>query len=82
MNIINTLKSTLAKEQKRVRDLKNSYMKEIESKGELEKILRGMVDDIKEQILEIKAETRGSKKKEEDFGKEARTALIEKLLNN
>lgn len=40
------------------------------------------MDDIKEQIVEIRAEVRSVKKKEDDFGKEARQALLEKLLNN
>ena len=48
----------MAKEQKRVRELKTLYMREIESKTELEKILRKLVDDIKEEIMQVRADAR------------------------
>lgn len=65
-----------------MRELKTTYMREIESKTELEKILRKLVDDIKEEIMQVRAEGREARKKEDEFGREARQALIEKLLNN
>ena len=80
------MQNTLRKEQKRVRELKSLYVKEIESKNEMEKILRKCIDDIKDEMLKIKAENRlGSLKttaKENTFQKEQRESLIEKLLNN
>lgn len=83
---IKTLQSTLRKEQKRVRELKSLYVKEIESKNEMEKILRKCIDDIKDEMLKIKAENRVANlkalTKENTFGKEQREVLIEKLLNN
>lgn len=83
---IKTLQSTLKKEQKRVRELKNLYIKEIESKSEMEKILRKCIDDIKDEMLKIKAETRlanlKKNEKENAFAKEQREILLEKLLNN
>lgn len=83
---IKTLQNTLRKEQKRVRELKSLYIKEIESKNEMEKILRKCIDDIKDEMLKIKAESRLAKSKhngkEDLFSKEQRESLIEKLLNN
>lgn len=61
-------------------------MKEIESKNEMEKILRKCIDDIKDEMLKVKAENRLASlktvKKENNINKEQREALIEKLLNN
>ena len=83
---IKTLQNTLRKEQKRVRELKSLYIKEIESKNEMEKILRKCIDDIKDEMLKIKAESRlaslKQNSKENTFAKEQRESLIEKLLNN
>ena len=84
---IKTLQNTLRKEQKRVRELKSLYVKEIESKNEMEKILRKCIDDIKDEMLKIKAENRlaslkTNNAKENTFQKEQRETLIEKLLNN
>ena len=63
-----------------------SLVKEIESKNEMEKILRKCIDDIKDEMLKIKAENRlaslKSAAKENTFQKEQRESLIEKLLNN
>ncbi len=84
-NTIRNLKSVLNKERKRVRELKNLYIKEIESKNDIEKIIRKCIEDIKEEILNLKADVRAnakSKKKEEDFVREQRELLVERLLNN
>ena len=51
VNTVNHLKSIISKENKRVRDLKNLYMKEIGSKSELESIIRKLVDDVRESIV-------------------------------
>ena len=84
--IIKTLQNTLKKEQKRVRELKTLYVKEIESKNEMERILRKCIDDIKDEMLKIKAESRLAnlkhQGKENIFSKEQRESLVEKLLNN
>lgn len=83
---IKTLQNTLKKEQKRVRELKTLYVKEIESKNEMERILRKCIDDIKDEMLKIKAESRLAnlkhQRKENIFSKEQRESLVEKLLNN
>lgn len=80
------MQNTLRKEQKRVRELKSLYVKEIELKSEMEKILRKCIDDIKDEMLKIKAENRlanlKANGKESTFSKEQRENLIEKLLNN
>ncbi|KAM3132411.1 hypothetical protein pb186bvf_015511 [Paramecium bursaria] len=55
---IKALQSSLQKEQKRVRDLKQQYVKEMEKKNELEKILRKCIEDVKDEIIQIKAEAR------------------------
>jgi len=60
------------------------YMKELENKNELEKIVRKCVEDIKEEIIQLKGESRVALKgrSSEDFGKDQRERLIERLLNN
>ncbi|CAD8056055.1 unnamed protein product [Paramecium sonneborni] len=81
-----SLQSTLKKEQKRVRELKQLYIKEIQSKSELELILRKCIDDIKEEIIQIKGEARiinkNSKNKPDMLEKEDRDKLIQTLLDN
>lgn len=41
-----------------MRDLKQLYVKEMESKSELELIVRKCVEDIKQEIIQIKGEAR------------------------
>ncbi|CAK88388.1 unnamed protein product (macronuclear) [Paramecium tetraurelia] len=83
---IKSLQSTLKKEQKRVRDLKQLYIKEMQSKSELEVILRKCIDDIKEEIIQIKGEARifnkNNKNKLDQLEKEDRDKLIQTLLDN
>ncbi|CAD8136847.1 unnamed protein product [Paramecium octaurelia] len=83
---IKSLQSTLKKEQKRVRELKQLYIKEMQSKSELEVILRKCIDDIKEEIIQIKGEARifnkNNKNKSDMLEKEDRDKLIQTLLDN
>ncbi|CAD8144113.1 unnamed protein product [Paramecium pentaurelia] len=83
---IKSLQSTLKKEQKRVRELKQLYIKEMQSKSELEVILRKCIDDIKEEIIQIKGEARifnkNNKNKQDNLDKEDRDKLIQTLLDN
>ncbi len=50
---LKNLYSNLRKEQRRVTDLKNLYVKELESKTELERIIRKIVEELKVQILTV-----------------------------
>ena len=66
--------------------MKSLYVKELEQKTELEKILRKCVDDIKEEIIQLKGENRVSMKRnkdqENDYETDERDKIIERLLNN
>jgi len=66
--------------------LKSLYVKELEQKTELEKILRKCVDDIKEEIIQLKGENRirmkRNKDQENDYETDERDKIIERLLNN
>ncbi len=85
-NTIKTLENTLKKEKRRVKELKHLNAKEIESKTELERIIRKIVEDLKEEMLQQRADMRvpvsKNKKIEEEQSKEFREKLIERLLNN
>ena len=41
----------LNKEKKKVREIKNLYMKEVSNKSDLEKIIRQLVDDVRDSIV-------------------------------
>lgn len=60
------------------------YVNEISAKTELERIMRKCVDDIKEQIIQLKGENRVSMKEraEDDEETQHRDKIIERLLNN
>ncbi|CAD8059050.1 unnamed protein product [Paramecium sonneborni] len=81
-----SLQSTLKKEQKKVRELKQLYIQELQSKSELEHVLRKCIDDIKEEIIQIKGEARilnkNNKNKLDMLEKEDRDKLIQTLLDN
>ena len=66
--------------------MKSLYVKELEQKTELEKILRKCVDDIKEEIIQLKGENRVSMKRNKDqdidYETDERDKIIERLLNN
>jgi len=66
--------------------LKSLYVKELEQKTELEKILRKCVDDIKDEIIQLKGENRVSMKRnkdqDNDYETDERDKIIERLLNN
>jgi hypothetical protein len=50
-NTIAHLNNVIAKEKNKVRELKNLYMKEMGNKSELEKIVRKLVEDVRESII-------------------------------
>ena len=50
-NTIAHLNSVITKEKNKVRELKNLYMKEMGNKSELEKIVRRLVEDVRESII-------------------------------
>ncbi|CAD8179025.1 unnamed protein product [Paramecium pentaurelia] len=87
-NIIKTYQETLKKEQKRIRDIKQLYTKELSSKSELYNILRQCIEDIKEEIIQVRSDERTLKKnknlsiEEVKMEKEDREKLIENLLKH
>ena len=66
--------------------MKSLYVKELEQKTELEKILRKCVDDIKDEIIQLKGENSVSMKRNKDqdnyYETDERDKIIERLLNN
>ncbi|CAD8199938.1 unnamed protein product [Paramecium pentaurelia] len=87
-NIIKTYQDTLKKEQKRLRDIKQLYTKELAAKTELYNILRQCIEDIKEEIIQVRSDERTLKKnknlsnEEVKMEKEDREKLIENLLKH
>ncbi|CAD8195975.1 unnamed protein product [Paramecium octaurelia] len=87
-NIIKTYQDTLKKEQKRLRDIKQLYTKELQAKTELYNILRQCIEDIKEEIIQVRSDERTLKKnknlsiEEVKMEKEDREKLIENLLKH
>jgi len=83
--IINRLKATLAKEKRKVQQLKALYIKELESKSVLEKVLRNCIQDIKEDIFTAQKERTSTRKlpmQNQELDKRERNALVEKLIND
>jgi hypothetical protein len=76
------LNNIIAKEKKRVRDLKTLYMREIGSKSELEKIVRKLVEDVRNSILETDGECGRKRGTDGEFSQQAREKLLEQLLSN
>lgn len=82
-NVISRLKSALQKEKKKVQQLKTLYIKELESKSSLEKVLRGCIEDVKDDIFAAQKErTRKLPMQNEALDKKERTNLVEKLIND
>jgi hypothetical protein len=71
----------IVKEKKKVRELKNLCMKEVGAKTDLEKILRKMLDDIRESIVENER-GRIKKRMEDEIAHQTREKLLEELLTN
>ena len=57
-------------------------MKEMSSKSELQKIIRKLVEDIRESIIQTEKGKYTPKKRGDDMSTEARQLLLEKLLAN
>jgi len=82
-NTINTLKSLLTREKKKVQQLKILYIKELEGKSIFEQILRKCIEDIKDDILAVQKDRLNKKgSKFEYLDKAERATLIEKLIND
>ncbi|CAD8121827.1 unnamed protein product [Paramecium sonneborni] len=86
-NIIKTYQDTLKKEQKRLRDIKQLYIKELSAKTELYNILRQCIEDIKEEIIQVRSDERTLKRNKNNneeikMEKEDREKLIENLLKH
>jgi len=83
--IINKLKMALVKEKKKTQQLKTLYIKELESKSILEKVLRGCIEDVKDDIFTMQKDKISSRKftaPGDSLDKKERTNLIEKLIND
>lgn len=52
-NTVAHLNNMINKEKKKVREIKALYMKEVSSKSELEKIIRKLVDDVRDSVVEV-----------------------------
>ena len=57
-------------------------MKEMSSKSELEKIIRKLVDDVRDSVVELERERMKKRKSDDEFGQLAREKLMEQLLSN
>jgi hypothetical protein len=92
--IIKKLKKMIANETKKLREIKTVYAKEIESKTQLEQLLRQWVDDVKAEITKKRSESkvayyaskRGSSsmsksRKNRDLTQDEREKVIEVLLS-
>ncbi|KAL4451123.1 hypothetical protein ABPG74_021445 [Tetrahymena malaccensis] len=80
---IKEIQVQLRQEQKRIRELKQSYVKELLQKSDLEKIIRKCVEDIKEEIIQLKGENRVVlNSQESQIIRDKRDIMIDKLLNN
>lgn len=58
------------------------YMKEVTSKSELEKIIRKLVDDVRDSIVEVERERARKRRTDDEFSQQAREKLMEQLLSN
>ncbi len=81
-NTIAHLNNVLQKQHRKIRELKNLYMKEIGNKSDLQKIIRKLVDDVRESIIQIEKDKNKRKRGGDDFDLQARQKLMEKILNN
>jgi hypothetical protein len=75
------LNKVIAKEKAKVRELKSLYMREMSNKSELERIVRGLVEDVRESIIEVEKD-RSRGKKGGEMSSEAREQLLTNLLAN
>lgn len=60
------------KEKKKVRDLKALYMREVGNKSELEKIIRKLVDDVRDSIVEVERERARRKRNDDEMTQQTR----------
>jgi hypothetical protein len=81
-NTVSHLNKVIAKERAKIRELKNLYMKEMSNKSELEKIIRKLVEDVRESIIIAEKDKSSYRRKTEELSTEAREQLLEKLLAN
>lgn len=74
----------MQREKRKVQQLKTLYIKELESKSVLEKVLRGCIEDIKDDIFSMQKDKtiKKSNAQNDAFNKNERAALVEKLIND
>jgi hypothetical protein len=92
--VIMKIKKMIVSETSKLRDIKTIYSKEIESKTQLEQLLRQWVDDVKAEITKKRSESKvmyyankrvssstSKKRKTHDITQEEREKIIEVLLS-
>lgn len=92
--VIKKLKKMIANETRKLRDIKTVYAKEIESKTQLEQLLRQCVDDVKAEIAKKRSESKvmyyankrnassmSKSRKKQDLTQDEREKVIEVLLS-
>lgn len=83
---MNKFRIALQREKRKVQQLKSLYIKELESKSTLEKILRQCIEDVKDDIFVMQKERTATSKKftlqNEILNKKERADLVEKLIND
>ena len=84
--IVNKFRTALQREKRKVQQLKALYIKELESKSTLEKVLRSCIEDVKDDIFAMQKEKTTTLKKyplqNEILNKKERADLVEKLIND
>ncbi len=81
--MINKLKLAYQKEKRKVQQLKTLYVKELESKSQLEKVIRACIDDMKEDMVAAqKAQSRRQPAQGDILDKAEREKLIESMIND
>lgn len=84
--VINKFRTALQREKRKVQQLKTLYIKELESKSTLEKVLRSCIEDVKDDIFAMQKEKTAISKKltlqNDILNKQERADLVEKLIND
>jgi len=81
--VINKLKAAYQKEKRKVQQLKTMYIKEMESKSQLEKVIRSCIEDMKEELNATQKErSRRQPAQSDSPDRNERATLIEKMIND
>jgi len=80
--VINKLKAAYQKEKRKVQQLKTMYIKEMESKAQLEKVIGMCIEDIKEELNLTQKERSRRQPAQDSLDRNERASLIEKMIND